>query len=60
LRKRDRRARTPVVIRDVRGDTVRTIQGPAGAGLHRVTWNFQGKSPPQVALSPSQKRDSAC
>src|SRR2546426_12831090 len=33
------------VIRDVRGDTVRTIQGPAGAGLHRVVWNFQGKNP---------------
>src|SRR5262249_49589839 len=55
----DRRARTTVVIRDVRGDTVRTVQGPAGPGLHRVTWNFQGRTPPPVALSPSQKRDSA-
>ncbi len=55
----DRRARTQIVIRDVRGDTVRTIQGPAGAGLHRVVWNFQGRTPPPVALSPSQKRDSA-
>jgi photosystem II stability/assembly factor-like uncharacterized protein len=55
----DRRARTQVVIRDVRGDTVRTVQGPAGAGLHRVFWNFQGRNPPAVALSPSQKRDSA-
>ena len=27
----DRRARTNIVIRDVRGDTVRTIQGPAAA-----------------------------
>ncbi|PYP39577.1 MAG: hypothetical protein DMD48_05995, partial [Gemmatimonadetes bacterium] len=54
----DRRARTTIVIRDVRGDTVRTVQGPAGAGLHRVFWNFQGKNPPSVALSPSQKRDS--
>src|SRR5204863_10070507 len=55
----DRRARTQIVIRDVRGDTVRTVRGPAGAGLHRVVWNFQGKTPPPVALSPSQKRDSA-
>src|SRR5216110_2406343 len=55
----DRRARTSIVIRDVRGDTVRTVQGPAGPGLHRVTWNFQGRTPPPVALSPSQKRDSA-
>jgi hypothetical protein len=55
----DRRARTSIVIRDVRGDTVRTVQGPAGTGLHRVYWNFQGRNPPPVALSPSQKRDSA-
>src|SRR5204862_157434 len=55
----DRRARTSIVIRDVRGDTVRTVQGPAGPGLHRVIWNFQGRTPPPVALSPSQKRDSA-
>ncbi len=55
----DRRARTSIVIRDVRGDTVRTVQGPAGPGLHRVYWNFQGRNPPPVALSPSQKRDSA-
>ncbi|HYX81081.1 MAG TPA: hypothetical protein VE714_01735, partial [Gemmatimonadales bacterium] len=55
----DRRARTSIVIRDIRGDTVRTVQGPAGPGLHRVYWNFQGRNPPPVALSPSQKRDSA-
>src|SRR5207247_4310211 len=55
----DRRARTTVVIRDVRGDTVRTVQGPAGAGVNRAAWTFQGKTPPPVALSPSPKRDSA-
>ncbi|HEV2670697.1 MAG TPA: hypothetical protein VGU74_06370, partial [Gemmatimonadales bacterium] len=55
----DRRARTQVVIRDVRGDSVRTLQGPAAAGVNRVYWNFQGRTPPPVALSPSQKRDSA-
>ncbi len=55
----DRRARTQIVIRDVRGDTVRTLQGAARAGLHRVVWNFQGRTPPPIALSPSQKRDSA-
>src|SRR2546422_11768234 len=55
----DRRARTSVVIRDIRGDTVRTGQGPAGAGLHRVYWNFQGRDPPPAALSPSQKPASA-
>ncbi|OLC96085.1 MAG: hypothetical protein AUJ00_04955, partial [Gemmatimonadetes bacterium 13_1_40CM_3_70_6] len=42
----DRRAQTKIVITDVRGDTVRTLNGPAGVGLHRVTWGFQGKQPP--------------
>src|SRR5207245_1252074 len=55
----DRRAQTKIVITDVRGDTVRTLNGPAGVGLHRVTWGFQGKQPPPAVLSPSQKRDSA-
>src|SRR5256885_8641107 len=55
----DRRAQTKIVITDVRGDTVRTLKGPAGVGLHRVTWGFQGKQPPPAVLSPSQKRDSA-
>src|SRR5258708_6297711 len=54
----DRRARTRVVIRDVMGDTVRTIQGPAGAGLHRVGWDFAGQTPPPAPPSPSQQRDS--
>jgi photosystem II stability/assembly factor-like uncharacterized protein len=54
----ERRSRTTVVITDAKGDTVRTIQGPGGPGLHRVTWNFQGRPPAPVALSPSQKRDS--
>ncbi|HXM37897.1 MAG TPA: hypothetical protein VN908_04460 [Gemmatimonadales bacterium] len=54
----DRRARTRIVITDVSGDTIRTLQGPAGAGLQRVVWNFQGKQPPPITLSPSQKRDS--
>jgi len=34
------------------------VTGPGGPGLHRVTWNFQGKQPPPRTLSPSQKRDS--
>jgi photosystem II stability/assembly factor-like uncharacterized protein len=55
----DRRAQTKIVITDVRGDTVRTVNGPASAGLHRVAWAFQGKQPAAIALSPSQKRDSA-
>jgi photosystem II stability/assembly factor-like uncharacterized protein len=55
----DRRSRTTVVITDVRGDTVRSLSGPGGPGLHRVTWNFAGPAPAPAPLSPSQKRDSA-
>ena len=55
----DRRARTRIAILDAKGDTVRTLQGPASAGVHRVVWNFAGRQPAPIALSPSQRRDSA-
>jgi photosystem II stability/assembly factor-like uncharacterized protein len=55
----DRRARTNILITDVRGDTVRTLAGPATAGLHRVSWDFRARPPAPAPLSPSQKRDSA-
>jgi photosystem II stability/assembly factor-like uncharacterized protein len=47
-----------VVITDVRGDTLQTVQGPGGPGLHRVVWNYRGKAPPRPSLSPAQRRDS--
>jgi hypothetical protein len=37
---------------------VRTLTGPATAGLHRVVWDFRGRPVPRPALSPSQRRDS--
>ena len=42
------------------GDTVSTITGPGGVGLHTVTWNYAvtGRPAPRAALSPSEKRDS--
>ncbi len=46
-----------VVVTDARGDTLRTITGPARAGLHRVTWDFRGRMPAAV-LTVSQRRDS--
>lgn len=46
-----------IVITDAKGDTVRTLTGPATAGLHRVTWDLRGRAKPE-ALSPSAKRDS--
>jgi hypothetical protein len=46
-----------ILITNAMGDTVRTLTGPAGAGLHRVTWDFRGRAAPRT-LSPSQLRDS--
>lgn len=53
-----RRDTVKIVITDVKGDTMQTLTGPGGAGLHRVTWNFRGKPPATAPLSPAQKRDS--
>jgi hypothetical protein len=47
-----------ILITDAKGDTVRSLTGPATAGLHRVTWDFRGRAAPKAALSPSQLRDS--
>lgn len=52
------RDRAKIVITDIRGDTLRSLEGPGGPGLHRVTWDFRGKTPPASPLSPAQKRDS--
>jgi hypothetical protein len=51
------REQAKIVITDAKGDTVQTLNGPATAGLHRVTWDFRGKPPVRV-LSISEKRDS--
>jgi hypothetical protein len=48
-----------LVISDVAGDTLATINGQGGAGVHHATWNFQETRPRAAAeLSPSQRRDS--
>ena len=47
-----------ILISNARGDTVRTLTGPATAGLHRVTWDFRGRAAARAPLSPSQLRDS--
>lgn len=47
-----------VVITDVNGDTLRTLNGPGTAGLHHVTWDFRGKTPPADPLTPAGIRDS--
>ncbi len=50
--------RTKLVITDIKGDTIQTLNGPGGPGLHRVNWNFQGKRPPAPKLGPAARRDS--
>ncbi|MFN2398706.1 MAG: WD40/YVTN/BNR-like repeat-containing protein [Gemmatimonadaceae bacterium] len=50
--------RTKLLITDVRGDTVNTVDGPGGPGLHRVYWDFRGKAAKSEPLSPAARRDS--
>jgi photosystem II stability/assembly factor-like uncharacterized protein len=55
----DRRARTSLLITNVMGDTVRTLEGPGGPGIHRVSWDFRGRAQRRSqGLSPAQRRDS--
>src|SRR5678816_2814239 len=50
-----RRDTTRVVITNVKGDVVRTLTGPGGPGIHRVTWDLRTNPRP---LGPSALRDS--
>ncbi|HLA90153.1 MAG TPA: hypothetical protein VJL28_06970 [Gemmatimonadaceae bacterium] len=47
-----------VIVQDASGDTLATLNGSGAAGIQRVVWNFRGKAPPTVALSPAGVRDS--
>ncbi|MEO7362985.1 MAG: hypothetical protein ABI120_21810, partial [Gemmatimonadaceae bacterium] len=51
-----------ISIVDALGDTITTLQGPGGPGLHTVTWPYSGtRTVAAVAplpLSPSERRDS--
>ncbi|HEV7595558.1 MAG TPA: hypothetical protein VGO33_11235 [Gemmatimonadaceae bacterium] len=44
-----------IVVTNIRGDTVRTFNGPAGVGLHRAYWDLRGRPRP---LGPAGLRDS--
>jgi hypothetical protein len=46
---------TRIVVTNIRGDTVRTLNGPGGAGLHRAYWDLRGRPRP---LGPAGIRDS--
>lgn len=47
-----------LVIQDAKGDTVQTLTGMGTPGLHRVTWNYQGRPAPRAALTGAALRDS--
>jgi hypothetical protein len=44
-----------IVVTNVRGDTIRTINGPGATGLHRVYWDLRTRPRP---LGPAALRDS--
>lgn len=46
---------TRIVVTNIRGDTVRTLNGPGGAGLQRAYWDLRGRPRP---LGPAGVRDS--
>ncbi len=52
--------RTPakILITGAKGDTVATLNGAGGPGLHRAMWDFRGRPPKPGPLSPAAKRDS--
>jgi len=47
-----------VVIQDASGDTLQTLTGAGQAGIHKVTWNFQGRAAPRPGLTGAALRDS--
>ena len=47
-----------VFVIDAKGDTLSTLTGQGGVGLHRVTWNFNGRAPARPALTGAALRDS--
>src|SRR5439155_163757 len=44
-----------IVVTNIRGDTVRTLTGPGGIGLHRAYWDLRTRPRP---LGPAALRDS--
>jgi photosystem II stability/assembly factor-like uncharacterized protein len=48
------------IVTNVAGDTLVSMNGASGAGIHDVTWNYQGRVPPAppAPLTPSERRDS--
>jgi hypothetical protein len=47
-----------IAIMDVNGDTLQTLTGQGQAGVHKVTWGFNGRPAPAPALKGAALRDS--
>jgi hypothetical protein len=47
-----------IVITNMKGDTLSTLNGRGGAGLHRVTWDLSAKPPKPKPLTPAGRKDS--
>ncbi|MBA3854045.1 MAG: hypothetical protein C0503_06490 [Gemmatimonas sp.] len=47
-----------VSIMDANGDTLQTLTGQGQAGVHKVTWGFNGRPAPRPALRGAALRDS--
>lgn len=45
----DAQGEATISIADLNGRTIRTLKGPAKAGLNRVRWNLRGEPPPRPA-----------
>ena len=47
-----------IVITNVKGDTLKTLNGKGGAGVHHATWDLKAKPPAPTPLTPAGRRDS--
>jgi len=47
-----------LVITNVKGDTLKTLMGKGGAGVHHATWDLKAKPPTPTPLTPAGRRDS--
>jgi len=47
-----------IVVTDLKGDTLKTLEGKGGPGMHHVTWDMKAKPPKPTPLTPAGRRDS--
>ncbi len=47
-----------IVVTDLKGDTLKTLTGKGGPGMHHVTWDMKSKPPKPTPLTPASRRDS--